>query len=177
MAATGHRQGRREGRQFIVKGALWHFPFHNDQHGVFEIDAQVAGGILDYADRWPRAESINTRLLFRGSSLHAQVAGAVIAGRARGSHRSQNCRHERIARRAGHQGGAAGPMDAFLHWVVASPVNGWLDGFLANAKATGNARLSLSMSMPLDDTEKTQLNGELTLAGNRIDLGGDIPVA
>ena len=67
-------------------------------------------------------------------------------------------------------------MDAFLHWVVASPVNGWLDGFLANAKATGNARLSLSMSMPLDDTEKTQLNGELTLAGNRIDLGGDIPV-
>jgi len=169
-------KGDAKDARFIVEGALWHFPFHNDQHGVFEIDAQVAGGILDYADRWPRAESINTRLLFRGSSLHAQVAGAVIAGV------PVAATEVKITDMSGSpavldiKGGAAGPMDAFLHWVVASPVNGWLDGFLANAKATGNARLSLSMSMPLDDTEKTQLNGELTLAGNRIDLGGDIPV-
>ncbi len=168
-------KGEARDARFTVKGALWHFPFHNDQHGVFEIDAQVAGGVLDYADHWPRAEAINTRLLFRGSSLQAQVAGAVIAGV------PVAATDVRIADMSGTpavleiKGSAAGPMDAFLHWVAVSPVNGWLDGFLTNAKASGAARLSLSMSMPLNDTEKTQVNGELTLAGNRIDLGGDIP--
>jgi len=161
--------------KFTVKGALWHFPFHNDQHGVFEVDAQVAGGILDYADRWPRAESINTRLLFRGSSLSTQVSGATIAGVPVGA------TDVRIADMGGApavleiKGSAGGSLDAILQWAANSPVNGWLDGFLSSAKATGNARLNLALSMPLDAPESTQLSGELALAGNRVDLGGDIP--
>ncbi|MBL8309182.1 MAG: hypothetical protein JNL19_02055 [Burkholderiales bacterium] len=161
--------------KFIVKGPLWHFPFHNDEHGVFEIDAQVTGGIFDYADHWPRAESINTRLTFRGTSMTGRVAGAVMAGTPIAA------TEVRINDMSGSppvldiKGAAVGPLDAMLRWAAESPVNGWLDGFLQNAHGTGNARLILALTMPLDHPEKTQLNGEIVLNGNHVALGGDIP--
>lgn len=165
----------RDGK-FIVKGPLWHFPFHNDEHGVFEIDAQVTGGIFDYADHWPRAEAINTRLTFRGTSMTGLVAGAVMAGTPIAA------TEVRINDMSGAppvleiKGAAVGPLDAMLRWAAESPVNGWLDGFLQNAHGAGNARLNLALTMPLDHPdEKTQLTGEVVLAGNRVALGGDIP--
>jgi uncharacterized protein (TIGR02099 family) len=167
--------GTSQDAKFTLKGALWHFPFRNDENGIFEVNAQVTGGILDYADRWPRAENINTRLLFRGARMDAQVAGATIAGVPIAS------TDVRIADMGADspvleiKGSAAGPMDAFLRWTVASPVNGWLDGFLQNARATGTGRLNLTLNMPLDAVERTKLNGEFAFSGNRIELGGDIP--
>jgi uncharacterized protein (TIGR02099 family) len=161
--------------KFTLKGALWHFPFRNDENGVFEVNAQVTGGILDYADHWPRAENINTRLLFRGARMDAQVAGATIAGVPIAATEVKIADMGADAPVLEIKGSAAGPVDAFLRWTVASPVNGWLDGFLQNATATGTGRLNLSLNMPLDAVERTKLNGEFAFSGNHIELGGDIP--
>jgi len=167
--------GEAQDAKFILKGPLWHFPFRNDEHGVFEVDSQVTGGILDYADNWPRAENINTRLKFRGARMDALVAGATIAAV------PISATEVKIADMGANsplleiRGGAAGPLDAFLRWSVASPVNGWLDGFLQTARGTGPARLTLALSMPLDTPDKTKVQGELQFTGNRVDLGGDIP--
>ena len=161
--------------KFVLKGPLWHFPFHNDEQGVFEVDARVTGGVLDYADHWPRAENINTRLLFRGSSLTGQVAGATIAGVPVGATEVKIADMSSDAPLLEIKGFASGPMDAFLRWAVASPVNVWLDGFLQNAKATGNGRLNLGLSLPLAHMDASRVNGEFVFAGNHIELGGDIP--
>lgn len=167
--------GTSQDAKFTLKGALWHFPFRNDENGIFEVNAQVTGGILDYADHWPRAENINTRLLFRGARMDAQVAGATISGVPIAA------TDVKIADMGANspvleiKGSAAGPMDAFLRWTVASPVNGWLDGFLQNARATGTGRLNLTLNMPLDAMERTRLNGEFVFTGNHVELGGDIP--
>lgn len=161
--------------KFIVKGPLWHFPFHNDEQGVFEVDARVTGGALDYADHWPRADNINTRLLFRGSSLTGQVAGATIAGVPVGATEVKIADMSSDTPLLEIKGFASGPMDAFLRWAVASPVNVWLDGFLQNAKATGNGRLNLGLSLPLAHMDTSRVNGEFVFSGNRIELGGDIP--
>lgn len=161
---------------FVVKGPLAHFPFSGDEQGVFEIAAPVTGGLLDYAARWPRAEAINTRLVFRGSGMSAQVTGAMMAGL------PVTATEVRIKDMAATpalleiKGGATGPLDAFLRWVVSSPVHDRLDGFLAHARAEGNARLNLALQIPLDDAARTQLNGDLQLSGNRLDLGRDVPV-
>ena len=167
--------GTAQEAKFTLKGALWHFPFRNDENGVFEVNAQVTGGILDYADHWPRAENINTRLLFRGSRMDAQVAGATISGVPIAATEVKIADMGASSPVLEIRGAAAGPMDAFLRWTVASPVNGWLDGFMQSAKATGTGRLNLSLSMPLDAVDRTRLNGEFTFSGNRIELGGDIP--
>jgi len=158
-----------------LKGPLWHFPFRNDEQGVFEVNAQVTGGVLDYADHWPRAEDINTRLLFRGSSLVGQVAGATISGVPVGATEVKIDDMSSSSPVLEIKGSAAGPMDAFLRWTLASPVNGWLDGFLQNAKATGNGRLNLGLTLPLAAMGNSRVNGEFVFTGNHVELGGDIP--
>ncbi len=161
--------------KFVLKGALWHFPFRNDEHGVFEVNAQVTGGILDYADGWPRAEHINTRLLFRGSSFTGQVAGATISGVPVGATEVKIDDMSSSSPMLDIKGVAVGPLDAFLRWTVMSPVNGWLDGFLQNAKATGTGRLNLGLTLPLAAIANTRVSGEFVFLGNHIELGGDIP--
>lgn len=160
---------------FVVKGALWHFPFRNDEKGTFALDAHVTGGVLDYADHWQRAENIDTKLSFRGSKIEAKVASATIANV------PITATEIRIADVGANaplleiRGGTAGTMEGLLAWAANSPVNGWLDGFLQGAKATGPGRLGLTLNIPLETPERTQVVGELAFVGNSIDLGGEIP--
>ncbi len=160
---------------FHVKGPLWHFPFHNDEHGIFELDAQLTGTTLDYADQWDRAENISAKLLLRGSKIEAQVASATIANVPIAP--TLVSIKDTLAEPPLLEitGATAGSLDALLHWAANSPVNRWLDGFLHDAKGSGAGRLNLSLKMPLDAPERTQVTGELIFVDNRIDLGGEIP--
>ncbi len=167
--------GKVQEAQFMVKGPLWHFPFRNDREGIFEISGQVKGGVLDYADHWPRAENIDTRLVFRGTSITAQVAAATIAGVPISATDVKLDDTASDSPKLEIRGNATAPVNDFLQWVVASPVNAWLDGFLQPAKASGNGRLNLSLLFPLTAMDKTRVNGEFVLAGNHLELGGDIP--
>ncbi len=161
---------------FQVKGPLWHFPFRNDEQGIFEFNAQVTGGILDYADHWSRAEKINTKLTFRGAKIEAQVASASIADVPIGP--TQVRMLDTLAQPAVLEisGATAGSLDGLLRWAVNSPVNIWLNGFLQGAKGSGPGRLNLALKIPLDAPDGTQVKGELVFTGNNIDLGGEIPV-
>ena len=161
--------------KFSVKGPLWHFPFRDDRDGIFEVSGRVKGGVLDYADRWPRAENIDTKIVFRGTSIAAQVASATIHGVPIAATDVKLDDTASDSPRLEIRGSALAPVNDFLQWVVASPVNGWLDGFLQPAKATGSGRLNLSLTLPLATMDKTRVNGEFIFAGNRVELGGDIP--
>ncbi|MEO7252957.1 MAG: DUF3971 domain-containing protein, partial [Casimicrobium sp.] len=167
--------GKVQDAQFMVKGPLWHFPFRGDREGIFELSGQVKGGVLDYADHWPRAENIDTRLVFRGTSITGQVSSATIAGVPIATTDVKLDDTASDSPKLEIRGSAAAPVNDFLQWVVASPVNGWLDGFLQPAKANGNARLNLSLLFPLAAMDKTRVNGEFVFAGNHLELGGDIP--
>ena len=167
--------GTAEAVDFQLKGPLWHFPFHNGEQGVFALNAQLSGVILDYADHWDRAENISAKLSLRGARIDAQVASASIAGVPIAA------TTVRIADTLAQppileiSGSSSATMDALLHWAGNSQVNVWLDGFLQSAKATGPGRLNLTLKMPLDAPERTIVVGELVFAGNRVDLGGEIP--
>ena len=160
---------------FVLKGPLWHFPFRNDEQGVFEFNAQVTGGILDYADHWTRAENITTKMMFRGAKIEAHVASATIADVPIGATVVKIADTLAPSPLLEINGSTTGSIDGLLQWVTQSPVNGWLDGFLQNAKGTGPSRLNLGLKIPLDAPDRTQVNGELIFAGNNIDLGGEIP--
>ncbi len=169
LGGTAH-----EGR-FVVKGPLWHFPFRDDREGILEVSGQVKGGVLDYADRWPRAENIDTKVTFRGTSITAQVTAATIAGVPIAATYVKLDDTASETPKLEIRGSATAPVNDFLQWVVASPVNAWLDGFLQTAKATGNGRLNLALTLPLEAMDKSRIAGEFVFAGNRLELGGDIP--
>ncbi|MES2561973.1 MAG: DUF3971 domain-containing protein, partial [Pseudomonadota bacterium] len=40
--------------RFKIKGRLEDFPYPREERGIFQVAAKVSGGILDYAERWPR---------------------------------------------------------------------------------------------------------------------------
>ena len=167
--------GKVQEAKFTVKGPLWHFPFRDDREGVFEISGQVKGGVFDYADHWPRAENIDTKLVFRGTSITAQVASASINGVPIAATDVKLDDMASESPKLEIRGSASAPVNDFLQWVVASPVNAWLDGFLQPAKASGNGRLNLSLMFPLAAMDKTRINGEFVFAGNHLELGGEIP--
>ena len=164
----------RNGR-FTVKGDLSHFPFANDQHGVFEIAAPVTGGVFTFDSHWPRAEAIATELVFRGSGMSGHVTSAAIGGIPIANTDVKIADMAATPAVLDIKGGASGAIDDFLRFAATTPVNGWLDGFLGAAHGTGNARLAMSLTMPLDDATKTRLAGEFTMPGNTLALGGDVP--
>ncbi len=167
--------GKVQDARFSVKGPLWHFPFRDDRLGAFELTGHVTGGVLDYADHWPRAENIDTQLLFHGTRITAQVASATISGVPIAATDVKLDDTASESPKLEIRGSASAPVNDFLHWVVTSPVNVWLDGFLQPAKASGNGRLNLSLTFPLEAMDKTRINGEFVFAGNHLELGGDIP--
>ena len=167
--------GTVQSADFVLKGPLWHFPFRNDEQGVFEFNAQVTGGILDYADHWTRAENITTKMMFRGAKIVAQVASATIADVPIGATVVKIADTLAPSPLLEINGSTTGSIDGLLQWVTKSPVNGWLDGFLQNAKGMGPGRLNLGLKIPLDAPDGTQVTGELIFTGNNIDLGGEIP--
>jgi uncharacterized protein (TIGR02099 family) len=160
---------------FRVKGPLWHFPFHNDEQGVFELNGQLGGVVLDYADRWTRAENINAQLSLRGAKIVAQVASASIADVPLMPTLVTIADTTAETTLLEIRGGTAGSLDGLLLWAAKSPVDGWLDGFLHNARGSGPGRLNLGLKIPLNAPDRTQVVGELVFAGNQIDLGGEIP--
>ena len=68
------------------------------------------------------------------------------------------------------EGLAQGELPQMLAYTRASPVDGWLDGFLSTLDSSGQAQLKLGLTLPLDDMEAARVDGDVTLAGNTLQL-------
>jgi uncharacterized protein YhdP len=157
-----------------VEGALWHFPFYDGKHGTFEAIAPLTEATLDYADGWPRAQNIDAQVRFKDASFEAAVQRATINGAPVGPVKVA------IAEMGNNsvvdiKGMSNAPLDAMLRFVEASPVNEMLGKFTDRAKSSGNAKLNLSLSIPIAHPERTKVDGEIAFDGNRVELIGDIP--
>jgi len=73
------------------------------------------------------------------------------------------------------EGQASGSTAAFLRFVETSPVTGYIDGFTSGMRASGNARLTLKLELPIRRLEQTKVAGSLSLIGNSIVLDPDVP--
>ncbi len=161
--------------KFLLEGSLWHFPFTDGKLGKFELSAPVTGLAIDYADRWPRADSIDGVLNFSNASFSANVARAQIAGEVIAATQVKIADIASESATVDIRGSVNSTADRLLKFVASSPVNELLDRFTENSKGSGPARLTLGLTIPIAHAEQTKLDGELTFENNRIELGGDIP--
>ncbi len=185
---------------FRLRGDLWDFPFKDPRTGEFRVAARVRNGTLDYvpaagrtegpqgglpgareagqpaADTsWPRIEGIDAELLFERQRM-------TITGR-RGSIYGVALTDVKVdipdlGAREAHlviRGEASGPLADMLRYVNASPVGGWIGGFLAEAQAGGNGRVQLQLDIPLDNARATQVAGAVSFQNGDITLRPDIP--
>lgn len=163
--------GRAESGSLLLKGKLTDFPFDHD-NGVFKIEANVKNVQLHYAPKWPDLTNINAHLLFISRQITIDVDSARMLDIAIGK------THGDIPY-LGDKGPAvltvtAEPIHtdfadgiAFLH---KSPLEDSIGKMFRNMEVSGPIDLTLGLTIPLDDPEKTKVKGLINISSGTLSL-------
>ncbi|RJF94964.1 YhdP family protein [Noviherbaspirillum saxi] len=172
-----------------LKGDLSQFPFGrgagDKSRGEFSVLGKIEGGKLNYAPSlfaedgktpmWPIIEDINGTIAFDRARMEIVAASAKSSGTTLSNVKAvipDLTQHDMML---GVDGEAAGPLQNFLHFTNASPVAGWIEHFTEETKASGNAKLSLSLQLPLNHMHEAKVKGGLHFAGNNVTLRNIMP--
>ncbi len=152
----------------------------------FRIAAKLHGIKLDFAPRpvsqgpsaeplWPPMEDLEAELVLERT--HLEITGK--SARAYGFKLEKL--HGDIPDLDDHgqilsiQGSGQGPLADLVRFVNASPVAGWIDHLTATARATGNARLELTLGLPLAHIDDAKAQGSIQFQNNDISLFAWLP--
>jgi len=165
--------GVAENLHFELKGDLWDFPFRDDAGGRFRIATAVRDVNLAYAPQWPPIAQIRGELAFAGVGLEFRGQSGQV-----GAVRLADV-HARIAdfddARVVIDGRAVGPAQDMLRFVDASPIAPVVSAFTRDVRIGGDARLQLSLQVPLMAPDTTQVVGRVELAGNDVVVDRTLP--
>jgi uncharacterized protein (TIGR02099 family) len=171
---------------FEVRGDLWHFPFKNNEHGLFRITVKVEDATLDYVPRakaatagaaspttdkqayWPAFHQLKGDLIFEGPSLRVENATAKLGETGSGKFELREVKG-RIDDLDSHdpvlliEGAGTGPLDDLLKYVAISPVGQWTGQMLGEAQGIGQGSLSLALNIPLKHVVDAKVKGQVSL--------------
>jgi uncharacterized protein (TIGR02099 family) len=155
--------GGRASATLRLKGDLWNFPFR-DGTGIFEVKGSYQGAGLRYAADWPGFEEVAGELEFVGARMriHARRAGLWGVQLADVKAEIEDLEKPDLV----VTGQARGPTADFLRFVDASPLAERLEHFTSDLAATGNGELRLRLDLPLNDLDRSRVDGRYRLAGN-----------
>ncbi|TMH59016.1 MAG: TIGR02099 family protein [Betaproteobacteria bacterium] len=159
-----------------LSGNLADFPFADAKKGTLQVDIKGQGVTLDYADQWPPLAELEGEFRIDGPRLSVEARSGRVFTTA--------ITHAKVGiadlRTPGTviqvEGDAAGPTSDFLRFVAESPVAEWTGHVTEGADVTGTGRLALKIELPLAKLSATHIDGEYTLASNRLKLTGAVPV-
>ena len=157
-----------------LKGNLADFPFAEGRGGVFQVTAHVTGGVVDYADGWPKMENIEGGLTFRGKSMDIAVRNGSILGVKLTRVRAELPDLGTPNRVLSVNGEAEGSTAEFLKFIERSPVFETIDRFTESVLAEGRGRLTLKLAIPLNSTKDTKVTGAYQFINNRLQIEGDL---
>jgi len=164
-----------------LKGELADFPFDAPKStGIFRVATQAQGVTLAYVPpgdngaNWPAFENVDAELVFERAGMfirdgRARVLGYELSGVNGGI---KDLHHARLLQLDGHGRGAGADL---LRFVRASPLDDWLGHALSTTLAQGPVGLRLGIAIPLDDTPRTTLKGQLQLGGVDLKLRPELP--
>jgi uncharacterized protein (TIGR02099 family) len=174
--------GRIVSADFKVQGELSQFPFGAGAPGVFRIAGRVDDATLAYVPgdagqppAWPAFTRVAGELVFDRTSMAIRNARARLWGVELANVDADIpdlVHHPTLS--IGGQG--RGPLDDLVRYVDATPVGGWIDGALEQARAAGDGDFRLALTIPLDDVERSTVKGSLLLPGNDVRLRPDTPL-
>jgi uncharacterized protein (TIGR02099 family) len=179
--------GQAQDVRFKVAGDLWHMPFERPQDGDFQVALRVKGLDLAYVPPgwqvtglppWPALRQLDGELVFDRASMHVRVQSGAMAG-------APGLRVGPLQARIGHLASdgvvevnaqAEGPLAGMLAVVNQSPLAELTGQALAQASASGTGTLKLQLAIPLAQTQRTSVKGQLSLAGNDLQISPDTPL-
>jgi uncharacterized protein (TIGR02099 family) len=168
-------EGAVDEARLTLRGNLRDYPYMNPKLGLFRVNVKVRDVGLVYAEGWPRLDKIRADLLFEKNFMEIHAQSAAMRG-TKLSHVDV-----RIPDLAGRphilevQGAAEGTTAQFLDFIGASPVDRYIDGFTQTVTGTGNGRLSLKMTLPIEDSGKVKVTGQYQFVGADLKLDDGLP--
>lgn len=182
--------GRAEDVSLTIRGDLSRFPFRArsagaGSDGVFKLTARVKQGRLSPApqllasDRrtplWPRLEDIDAQIIIDRSRLQIRADTAKTLGIPLSNVDVVIPDLTASAPYLDINGSANAALSSMLGYVNATPVTGWIDHVVDETRTSGTAKLNLKMQIPLTDSGKVNVQGNLKFASNEIQLWPSLP--
>lgn len=182
--------GQAKDVKLVLKGALADFPFTpakpgGKPRGEFSVTAQIQNGSLNYLPwgkhpdgkrpMWPLLEKVNGRLEINRTRLSIKADSAM-------THQANLSEIEALIPdlldddiTLQVSGKAAGKLQDLVRYTQDSPVAGWIGHVTDSFQTTGNAKLALDLTLPLQHFEKTSVQGTVEFAQNDIQLFDFLP--
>ncbi|HEX5394559.1 MAG TPA: YhdP family protein [Rhodocyclaceae bacterium] len=159
--------GKSDNLSLKLKGDLDRFPF-TDGSGAFLIRGNIRDGILNYGPGWPRIEGIAGELLFDKARMLITAQRGNILGTSVGPVSAELPdldSHDPVLTVLGK---AKGDTPAFLRFLEASPVGGYIGHPTVGMSANGNGELDLKLGLPLNHINDAKVSGGYRFDGNRV---------
>ena len=179
-------QGEVSDVKFLVKGPVDNIPFADASKGDFKISAKVKNGTFAYVPRtiqpkdaapWPTLSDITADLVFNRAALDVNGVVARVAGLpglqvVKADARIPNLMNSAMV---DVQARLKGPLNEALAFVNSSPLATMTGNVLAKTVASGPADYGLRLSLPINNIEKTKVQGSVTLPGNDAQFSPETP--
>ena len=173
--ATAILQGRASDVRVRLRGDLRDFPFADPARGQFQVSAQVQGGVLEYADGWPRIEAIDGVLRFERARMEFVARSATVLGARLSGVRTAIPDLAAQAPVLRATGEASGPSAEFLRFLRSTPLRDALTPMAGALHASGGGQLQLRLEIPLAEPERIRVAGEYRFANNSVVLDERLP--
>lgn len=158
-----------------LKGDLAKFPFHHNEHGIFQITAKASGATLDYLPEWPRIENISADLLFRGSRMEIVASQANIFDARLDKVKLQIDDMTEPNAILQIEAAASGATREFIRFVERSALTSYTNGMVDGVNAMGDGELLLKLDIPLYRPNDIKLTGNYQFIDNQISPGSYLP--
>lgn len=183
--------GRADDVVVRIKGDLAQFPFSGPDgkpagKGEFFVKGNIIGGKLDFAPGhlsedgksplWPSIENIKGSILFDRARMEIKGDSATSMGSDLSKVKVVIPDLLSSNPILNIDGNVSGALQGMLDYVKASPVDGWLEHFLQETRASANAHLGLKLQLPLNHLSESKVQGVLRLANNDTVLQTGIPL-
>ena len=180
-------QGELSDVKFLVKGPVELIPYPDASKGDFKISTKIKNGTFAYVPKviqsagtlpWPALADINAELVISRAALDVNNASAKISGLPGLQLVKGDARIASLVRNATVelQARLKGPVSEALAFVNTSPLAPMTGNALAGAMVSGAGDYALRLNLPINNIDKTAVQGTVTLPGNDAQFSSATPV-
>lgn len=164
--------GRGEDVNIIVKGNLQDFPFADGKSGLFKVTARVSNGELAFAPDWPKLQGLGLNMLFQGNRMELNAD--------RGSALGSKIIRSKVVIAAMDSpapvlevnGDAQGTLTEAIQYVNNSPLARLAGDFTRGVSTSGNGKLHLQLSIPLNNASAARVKGDYQIMNGSMASSG-----
>ncbi len=153
-----------------VKGRLADFPFVdaknnlNPDLGLFRVSAKLSDVLLEYGTGWPVITNLGLDMLFEGKRMELNAHTGRIFGNQITKSKTTIAQLDADSPILNITAEVIGPVSEGIHFINKSPVLEVTQGFTEDLKTSGNGKLGLGLTIPMQNLDASKYKGIYQIA-------------